>query len=146
MTDPGAVAAGPHWVQVYVDGGVFRAGRHTARTRGVYWSMLCEETGTAPDRKPVLVRRQDYHYRTNNDAEWLALREGLEYAAAHHATMPVIIYSDSRVIVNQFNGVFKVKLERHHRLRSACRALAERCKFVVVQWVPREVLVAKVGH
>lgn len=133
----------PHWVKVWVDGGTFMAGRRTRKTRGVYWSA-CIENGTYSE--PVMLRTQDEHYKTNNDAEWLALREGLRYVAEHHTNMPIIIYSDSMLVVKQFNDEWRVKIARHHRIRTECLSLAKKLKFVAVQWVPREVNVEKLGH
>lgn len=131
----------PHWVKFFVDGGTI-LGRHSRRIRGVYWSMRCEN-GTAS----VTLRLRDLEkYKTNNDAEWLALREALRYAVEHCAEMPIIIYSDSQLVVKQFNDEWRTKIARHHHLRSECRQYAEQLKFVAVQWVPREVNVVKLGH
>lgn len=132
----------PHWIKFWVDGGILMAARNSRKTRGVYWSMRCENGA----EKPVIIRRQDRGYKTNNDAEWLAVKEALLYAAEHHTTQPLIIYSDSKLVVNQFNGEWRAKIARHHRLRTECRELADRLKFVVLQWVPRQVNVEKLGH
>lgn len=137
----------PHWVKFWVDGGTLMAGRHqgSRRTRGVYWSIRCEDP---TKEKDVLVRKQDeVKYKTNNDAEWLALREALQFAVERGvAAMPIIIYSDSMLVVKQFNGEWRAKVERHHRFRTECKLLEEKLKFVVLQWVPREVNVDKLGH
>lgn len=47
-------------------------------------------------------------YRTNNEAEALALLMGLDYATEHGHT-DVVVFSDSKLIVNQTNGVWAVK-------------------------------------
>lgn len=133
----------PHWVKLWVDGGTLMAGRRTRKTRGVYWSIRCED---GKDAEPVFVRKQDDYYKTNNDAEWLALREGLVYVAEHHPKLPIVMYSDSMLVVKQFNGEWRSKVARHHRLRTECLALAKQLKFVAVQWVPRAVNVDKLGH
>lgn len=134
----------PHWIKFYVDGGLLMAGRGTRKTRGVYWSMLCEN----PEwENGVLIRKQDFKYRTNNDAEWLALKEALQFAHDQNmGGMPIIIYSDSQLVVNQFNDVWRSKITRLHRLRTECKLLAEDFRFVIVQWVPRQVNVDKLGH
>lgn len=137
----------PHWVKFYVDGGTFMASRHRSSrtTRGVYWSMLCEDPSS---QKLTMIRKQDLKkYKTNNDAEWLAVREALQFAnSSGLGKHPIIIYSDSMLIVNQFNDVWRAKVERHHRLRTECKLLAEGMKFLVLQWVPREISVEKLGH
>lgn len=133
----------PHWIKFYVDGGILMAARHSRKTRGVYWSMRCEE-GSAV--KPVIIRKQTEKFKTNNDAEWLAVLEALQYATEKQITMPIVIYSDSLLVVNQFNGKWRAKIARHHRMRTLCHELAKGLKFVAVQWVPRTVNVDKLGH
>ncbi len=132
----------PRWIRFYVDGGTLMAGRRTRETRGIYWSMRCED-GNA---EPFFIRRNDTQYKTNNDAEWLAVKEALVYAQEHHTDMPIVIYSDSMLVVKQFNGEWRAKIERHHRWRQTCLEIAKKLKFVVVQWVPRTVNVEKLGH
>lgn len=132
----------PRWIKFFCDGGNVMSGRRKKAIIGVYWSMRCE----GPEGVVVIRKRDLERYKTNNDAEWLALREALLYASTHHASMPIVIYSDSQLVVKQFNGEWRAKIARHHVLRSECRRLAEQIKFVIVQWVPREVNVAMLGH
>lgn len=135
----------PHWVKFYVDGGTIMSKRKVGGGRainGVYWSLRCEDG----DRSETRRFRDLEQYKTNNDAEWLAVKAALEYAVEHHAALPIIIYSDSQMVVKQFNDEWRAKIARHHTLRAQCRILAEQLKFVVVQWVPREVNVLKLGH
>lgn len=123
-------------IRYWVDGGVL--GKNPSR-RGVYWSMLCE--GELAPR-----RRLSEEYHTNNDAEWLALREALRHAAAHHTRHFVTIYSDSRLVTNQFNGVWRSKIERHASLKYECKRLAAGLRRVTLVWRPRKVLYNKLGH
>lgn len=132
----------PHWTKFYVDGGLIMSPRNKQKIVGIYWSMRCEE----PEKIPVVLRRRLRETHTNNDAEWLALREALTYAAEHFTTGQIVIYSDSQLVVSQFNGVWRAKIARHHRWRDECRALAQRIKFVAVEWRPRTVMVQKLGH
>lgn len=132
----------PHWVKFYVDGGTLMAARNTRRTRGVYWSMRCE----VPETAPVFIRQQSLQWKTNNDAEWLALCEACLYAVRHHPDKPLVIYSDSMLVVKQINGEWRTKIQRHHTWRAICRRAIEQCKFVVIEWVPRKVNVEKLGH
>lgn len=142
MTSPPIPPDHPHWVKFNVDGGTFMKGKNTRETRGIYWSVKCDD-GVS---EPTFIRKQDDHYKTNNDAEWCALKEALTYAAANHTTMPVVIYSDSMLVVKQFNGEWRSKIARHHRMRTECHELAKALKFLVVQWVPRQVSVDTLGH
>lgn len=119
-----------------------RGGGSRRKIKGIYWSFRCENGG-----EPELRRFRDLEkYKTNNDAEWLALIQALEYAVECHADLPIIVYSDSQLVVKQFNEEWRTKIARHHIMRTRSRLLAEQLKFVVVQWVPREVNVVKLGH
>lgn len=46
---------------------------------------------------------------TNNIAEYQGLISGLEWIVLHHPLVPVKIFMDSLLIVNQVKGKFKVK-------------------------------------
>ena len=127
------------FARLYVDGGVL--GRNPSK-RGVYWSVRAERKGMPP----ITVRKRSAAYSTNTDAEWLAVREGLAFVLKYSLNDPVVIYSDSRLVVNQYNGRFAVNLPRHQAIKRECRELAAGLKFVAVQWRPREVMVRKLGH
>lgn len=145
------------FLKVYVDGGVL--GRNPS-PRGVYWSMRVEGDED-------VTRKEDRNYHTNNDAEWLALREGLRWAVDHQVTRPIVIYSDSRHVVDCFNEKKRIKIERHLRLFYECKRLAGQLKFVGVKqperprdkprwwplgrkwpedWRPRDEIVQQLGH
>ncbi len=128
-------------ITYHVDGGMF-LGPGRVR-KGVYWSV--KRVLPKPD---VILRCQDMtgQYLTNNDAEWLALREALRHVTEHHAGAPVTVYSDSLIVVNQFRGEWKSRVARLHRLRTECLALAALCASVTVTWVPREVSLEQLGH
>lgn len=140
----------------WVDGGVL--GRNPS-PRGVYWSLVVEGGPT--------IRRKDATYHTNNDAEWLAVREALRWAAESSLALPLVIYSDSCHIVDCYNGKKQIRVQRHAQLYTECRRLAAGLVWVAVQvpkrpdrkpldwpstrkwpndWRPRDVIVAKVGH
>lgn len=132
--DPDDAMTGNHrFIQLYVDGGVIGPNDH--RSRGVYWSLYDADTGET-------VRRQerDSLHRTNNDAEWLAVREALLYASEHYPGQPLVIYSDSRVIVKQFQGEYEVRLPRHVALYAECHRRARTFPFVVVKHPERPTL------
>jgi ribonuclease HI len=131
-----------HFVKVWVDGGLLMKGRHTRETRGIYWSMRCEDG----DKAPAIIRRQETKYRTNNDAEWLALLEGLNYVAVQCKDKPIVIYSDSMLIVKQFNGLNRATIQRHAMWKHEALQLAAECRFISVQWVKRDVNLEKLGH
>jgi len=126
-----------HFVRFFVDGGVL--GQNPSR-RGIYWSMRLDV------KPPVILRRRSSEYKTNDDAEWHAIREALYYARAHYADKPIVIYSDSKSVIARFNGQHRIKVPRHAQFYRECRAAADALKWVAVEWVPRHVLVDKLGH
>ena len=131
----------PHFVRCWVDGGVIG---HNPSPRGVYWSARIEMNG----RRPVVLRRRlsGLVYKTNNCAEWLALREALQWLTEQNVLQPTVIYSDSRLIVNQFNGRWACNFEHLVKLRGECKELAAKLKWLVVTWRRRDVMVRKLGH
>jgi len=132
----------PHFVRCWVDGGVVG---HNPGPRGIYWSARVE---MAQGHRPVTVRKRipAVVYKTNNDAEWMALREALLWLVERNVRQPVVIYSDSRLIVNQFNEKWACQVERHQKLRAECKELASKLKWLGVMWRSRDIMVRKLGH
>ena len=146
-----------HFVRCWVDGGVL--GRNPS-PRGVYWSVRIENFRNGD--RPIMIRKRTRAYRTNNEAEYLALREVLLWLNEKEVRMPVVIYSDSKLIVNQFNDRFATNVPALVQLRDECRALAERLKHRVILTLagmrldsqgrlrrvekPRATMVRKLGH
>ena len=74
---------------------------------------------------------------TNNVAEYTAAIRGLERAAELHAR-DVLLRSDSRLIVEQLAGRYKVKNPRLQELHARARMLAAGLPRVRYEHVPRE--------
>jgi probable phosphoglycerate mutase len=74
---------------------------------------------------------------TNNVAEYTAAIEGLAHAKQLGAT-DVLLRSDSRLIVEQLAGRFKVKHPTLQRLHAEARALARTFGRIAFEHVPRE--------
>jgi ribonuclease HI len=75
---------------------------------------------------------------SNNVAEYSAIIRGLEWLNnGHYQNSPVIIRGDSRLIINQLKGLFKVKsprlVEPYHRAKE----LLSRFSQASVEWVDR---------
>jgi ribonuclease HI len=73
---------------------------------------------------------------TNNQAEYQALRYGLEQARKLQA-QEVHVYMDSLLVVNQMKGVFKVKNRDLWPIHEAIKELAKSFKKVTYTHVPR---------
>ncbi|XP_012850074.1 PREDICTED: uncharacterized protein LOC105969843 [Erythranthe guttata] len=74
---------------------------------------------------------------SNNEAEYEALLHALQLAAGAGARI-LEIFSDSQLVVQQFNGVFETKDGRMEEYRSKARKLAENFHKVVLRQIPRE--------
>jgi len=82
--------------------------------------------------------------RTNNEAEYYALLKALELIA-DKATGKVtgsiggaLVRSDSKLVVNQVNGEWRVEDERPMDLSSQAREMIEKLGSIRLEWVPRE--------
>ena len=129
----------------FVDGGVL--GKNPS-PRGVYWSAIVVANDGDGEVVHTCKRKTlcGDMYRTNNDAEWLAVRYVLDWVVAHHPETALTIYSDSRMIVCQFNGHWRARIARHARLMHECRRLSAQLTSCTLSWKPRRVLYHVLGH
>jgi ribonuclease HI len=74
---------------------------------------------------------------TNNVAEYRAAIAGLRMASEHGAKR-VLLRSDSRLLIEQLAGRFKVKNPTLVRLHEEARTLVKRFDGVLFEHVPRE--------
>lgn len=74
---------------------------------------------------------------TNNQAEYQALKFGLEHAQKLGVST-VDIYMDSLLVINQMKGIFKVKNRDLWPIHVAIKELATQFKKVTYNHVPRE--------
>lgn len=74
---------------------------------------------------------------TNNVAEYRAAIAGLELAAEKGAEY-VLLRSDSRLLVEQLSGRFKVKSPNLRELHAKAQALVRRFPRIEIEHVPRE--------
>jgi ribonuclease HI/pterin-4a-carbinolamine dehydratase len=74
---------------------------------------------------------------TNNQAEYRALKDGLEQALSMGARH-VDVYLDSLLVINQMKGIFKVKNRELWPVHDAIKELAAKFQKVTYTHVPRE--------
>lgn len=74
--------------------------------------------------------------KTNNQAEYLAVIEGLK--KIHELNEEVVICLDSQLIVKQVKGEYKVKSEKVKPLFKQVKGLLEEISLRDIMWVPRE--------
>ena len=75
-------------------------------------------------------------FATNNIAEYNGLLNALKYCEVNRIYKQEI-YGDSLLVVNQVNGLWKVKSDKLKQLNVICKDLMKRTE-CTLQWVPRE--------
>lgn len=75
--------------------------------------------------------------KTNNQAEYLALREALREAYAKFKDCKIICYLDSKLAVEQMNGNYKVKSDNVRPLFQEVRRIADQFKNFSIHHIPR---------
>lgn len=76
---------------------------------------------------------------TNNVAEYTALAKALEWLVANDFTSEkILIKSDSQLVVNQMNGMYKIKAKKIIPLYKQVLLLKNKFSDVEIDWVPRE--------
>jgi len=75
--------------------------------------------------------------KTNNQAEYMALIQGLEAAAEFQADA-ILVRLDSELLVHQLKGEYKVKSPLLKPLRNQAQALLARYKVVGIEHVERQ--------
>ncbi|MFN8033198.1 MAG: bifunctional RNase H/acid phosphatase [Mycobacterium sp.] len=90
------------------------------------------------DRSTVLAQHGHFiGVTTNNVAEYRGLIAGLE-EARRLAADEVAVYMDSKLVVEQMSGRWKVKHAAMAELHQQARALASTFDSVTYEWIPRE--------
>ena len=75
--------------------------------------------------------------RTNNEAEYSALIQGIK-ACLDHKIYHINIFSDSELIVNQVNGKYKLKDSKMIKLHAEVTKLCSELESWTISHVPRE--------
>lgn len=87
----------------------------------------------------VVLRAGEYlGVTTNNQAEYQALKLGLERALHDFQAREVHVYMDSMLVVNQMKNIFKVKNRDLWPIHDAIKALVKRFDKISFDHVPRE--------
>ncbi len=75
---------------------------------------------------------------SNNVAEYSGLIRGLEWLKKDgHLNSPVIVRGDSRLVVSQLNGIFKIKAPRLVELYHKAKELLSEFSNARIEWVDR---------
>jgi ribonuclease HI len=106
-------------ILLYIDGGTRRC-------------EICLVDRNKSDK--VIVKKRNGAL-TNNELEYLALIYALEYINNNYSDKPVLICSDSMLIVNQINGKWRVTTE--HLIPLYEKAIKKMNKLTKITWVRR---------
>lgn len=87
-------------------------------------------------RKPVRLHRH-LGVQTNNVSEWEALILALEHCIREGVNV-LMVRGDSKLVVNQANGSWKVEHPNMKPLKAKVDALLEKFGAVSFEWIPRE--------
>ncbi len=121
------VKVAPKVVQLYADGG----SRGNPGPSALGYVMYDED-------KSVLNRGSKYlGITTNNQAEYHALKAGLEWCKEKHVKK-IDVFMDSLLVVNQMKGVFKVRNRDLWPLHDAIKKLTSNFEQISFSHVPRE--------
>ena len=87
----------------------------------------------------VVFRRGEYlGVTTNNQAEYQALKLGLERALRDFQVRDIHVYMDSMLVVNQMKNIFKIKNRDLWPIHNACAELTGKFRKATFDHVPRE--------
>jgi ribonuclease HI len=105
------------------------------------------------DSEPRIVRLEFGSRVTNNEAEYLALINALEDAAATLQSQnvdpkgaKVEVFGDSQLVLKQTAGEWKARLPHLQALRDRARSLVDAFGAVALTWHPRINSVQILGH
>ena len=94
--------------------------------------VLADEKGNIIEEKGVYLGEA-----TNNRAEYYALHIALE-AAVQRGVAEIEVRSDSLLLVNQFNGKFKIKDSGLFQMMGEIKAVSAKLSKVKLSHIPRE--------
>jgi len=87
----------------------------------------------------VVFKKGEYlGVTTNNQAEYQALKFGMERALHDFQTHDLRVYMDSMLVVNQMKNIFKIKNRDLWPIHNACVELSKKFKKISFDHVPRE--------
>lgn len=131
---------------LYADGGTI--GQNGISSTGIYWSVYDEISN-----KIIVNQKTDKTgtYTTNNEAEYFAFIECLTIIEKSNMNN-VVIRMDSKLIVSQITGAWRVKnrglkalFEQAHSKLKFLESDGCGCK-IKVEWVPRVELLKRLNH
>jgi len=142
-------------IVIYTDGGC--KNNQVAEKRVAYASFaIYNDSHDLMPGERLHVETKSLGNMTNNEAEYWATIIGLTEALSQTNQVQaekIILRTDSRLVVNQLGGEFKIKRETLKPLYKFCVYLIEQLEKrsksgsgVEIRWTPREEIVKILGH
>ncbi len=118
---------------VWADGGCSGNGTNHCKTYGSF------KLSTEP-----FPHRVEFQAGSNNEAEYETLIRALKFCIEQRVEEPEI-FMDSRLVVSQVNGQWKINGARLRQLCQQARSLLLESSGTL-KWIPRDYIVAQLGH
>jgi ribonuclease HI len=80
---------------------------------------------------------EGFFVTTNNIAEYLSLRRGLEYCIANHIRT-IKVYGDSQLVIKQMQDLWGASSGAYISQLLACKKLLRHFTKIEFKWIPRE--------
>lgn len=123
-------------VKIFFDGACMTGGQ-TDQETGIGVAVYIDN-----EYSDIFSRKVLGDLGSNNIAEWCGCVNALEIAKEivdYCETIPnLIIYSDSQLIVKQFNGEFEIKHQTFVKYFTKAKKLANEIGYKKLIWIPRE--------
>lgn len=118
-------------IKLFTDGGA----RSNPGDAGIGFVVIA----VTPDAEIILKKCGNYiGVATNNQAEYQALEEGIKWLLDADILKPLEIFMDSKLIVNQIQGNFKVKNQELKKHWINAHNLLKRLPSFNISYIPRE--------
>lgn len=76
---------------------------------------------------------------SNNVAEYSGFKAVLDYLVAHDmAKAQVIVYGDSKLVIMQMFGNWRIKFGYYVPIAQTCKAMLKQFPYITGKWIPRE--------
>ena len=133
---------------IHIDGGC--KGNGTGQQNGYGSSLAVSDAGKTGEHK-----RYNFGDVTNNQAEYMTLQRVLfdlmDACQNFFKTRDeVYLYMDSALVVNQVNGVWRIKDPELAILATSCQVCLETLRefglVIQLAWVPRDEIFRRLGH
>lgn len=129
--DPESIKKEIDKIHLYTDGGS-RGNQFVEGGKAAIGMLLCNECDEV-----IMKHKQYLGKATNNQAEYTALITGLNLVKNFHSKY-VVCFSDSQLMINQLNGLYRIKDTKLQKLVMKVKELERDFKSVKYIHLPRE--------